>query len=51
MLLTICGILFFKAFITMKDIDSKGIEIREKYSGLPKAPDQQKVSSAYLFNA
>lgn len=42
-LLIICGLLFFKSFITFRDIDSNEVESRQKYSGLPKSPDQQKV--------
>lgn len=42
-LLIICGLLFFKSFMTIRDMDSNEVESREKYSGLPKNPDQQKV--------
>ena len=42
-ILIICGLLFFKSFMTIRDIDNNGIESREKYSGLPKSPDQRKV--------
>ncbi len=36
-----CGLLFFKSFTTIVDIDNNRIETREKYSGFPQAPKQK----------
>lgn len=42
-LIFLSGALFFKSFNSIREFDKNRIETREKYSGLPKAPDLHKV--------
>lgn len=49
LVLIICGLLFSKPFLKIRDMDSNQIETREKYSGLPKSPDEQKVIMRYTL--